>query len=164
MTTANSSGDYTLVAMDVDKRAQRLLIRYPSGHSQAFLVSNQRQQAGRTAAVYSSPASGSRSFGAWVRWPKPESCRWGQSAFGSNVVAVGSQQLGDVALSDPRATSGSQKTGCAKHNVGVQRPFPVCESLPRTIWVQGFSRSATKIKVDAEHSARLPAPLLELSL
>ena len=61
-------------------------------------------------------------------------------------------------------TSGGQKTGCANRIFSVQRPFPGCESLPRTTWVQGFSHSATKIKADAAHPARLPAPLLELSL
>ena len=28
--------------------------------------------------------------------------------------------------------------------------------MPRTTWVQGFSHAATKIKVDAEHPARMP--------
>ena len=64
-----------------------------------------------------------------------------------------------------RVTFGSQKTGCANRLFRVFKgPFPVCESMPRTTWVQGFPRDATKIKVDAEHPARMPAPLLELSL
>ena len=58
----------------------------------------------------------------------------------------------------PRVTSGSQKTGFANSVFSVQRPFPVCESLPRTTWVQGFSHSATKIIVDAEHPARMSDP------
>ena len=52
MTTAHSSGDYILVALGVDNRAHGVLIRCPSGHSQALLVSNQRLQAGWAAAVY----------------------------------------------------------------------------------------------------------------
>ena len=36
----------------------------------------------------------------------------------------------------------------------------MCEPIPRTTWVQGFSHAATKIKVDAEHPARMPAPSL----
>ena len=35
-------------------------------------------------------------------------------------------------------------------------PFPVCESIPRTTWAQGFSHAATKMKVDAVHPARMP--------
>ena len=58
----------------------------------------------------------------------------------------------------PGITSGSQKTGCANRIFSVQRPFPVCESMSRTTWVQGFPHDATKIKVDAEHPARLPDP------
>ena len=38
----------------------------------------------------------------------------------------------------PRVTSGSQKTGCANRIFNVLRPFPVCESMPRTTWVQGL--------------------------
>ena len=75
---------------------------------------------------------------------------------GSNVFAFGHQQLADGARSVPRVTSGSQKTGCANRNFSRQRPFPVCESMPRTTWVQGFSHAAIKIKVDAEHPARMP--------
>ena len=51
-------------------------------------------------------------------------------------------------------TSGSQMTGCPNHISCVQRPFPVCESMVRTTWGQGFPRSATKTKVEAEHLAR----------
>ena len=36
----------------------------------------------------------------------------------------------------PRVTSAQRKTGCAKRNFSVQRPFPVCESMPKTTWVQ----------------------------
>ncbi len=79
----------------------------------------------------------------------------GQFPFGSSVVAVGRQQFGDGARSVPRVTFGQRKTGCANRVFSVQRPFPVCESLPRTTWVQGLSRAATKIKVDAEHPARI---------
>ena len=35
-------------------------------------------------------------------------------------------------------TSDSQRTGCANRIFSVQRPFPVCESIPRTTWVQGL--------------------------
>ena len=52
-----------------------------------------------------------------------------------------------------------QNTGCANRIFSVQRPFLLSESMPRTTWVQGFSHAATKIKVDAEHPARIPAPL-----
>ena len=38
----------------------------------------------------------------------------------------------------PPVTSGSQKTGCANRSLNVLRPFPVCESMPRTTWVQGL--------------------------
>ena len=58
----------------------------------------------------------------------------------------------------PRVTSGSQNTGCANRVFNVRRPFPVCESLPRTTLMQGLSRAATKIKVDAELSARMSDP------
>ena len=62
-------------------------------------------------------------------------------------------------------TSAHRKGGCANRIFRVFKgPFPVCESMPRTTWVQGFPHDATKIKVDAEHPARMPAPLLELSL
>ena len=37
-----------------------------------------------------------------------------------------------------RVTIGSQKTSCANHIFSVQRSFPVCESMPRTTWVQGL--------------------------
>ena len=43
MTTAHSSGDCLLVAIDVAKRAHDVLVRWPSGRSQAFRVANQRQ-------------------------------------------------------------------------------------------------------------------------
>ena len=42
-TTAHSSGDYLLVAIDVAKRAHDVLVQWPSGRSQAFRVANQRQ-------------------------------------------------------------------------------------------------------------------------
>ena len=41
----------------------------------------------------------------------------GYLPFGSSVVAVGRQQLGDGARSVPRVTSSSQKTGCAKRHL-----------------------------------------------
>ena len=56
----------------------------------------------------------------------------------------------------PEFTSGSQKTGCANRVFSVQLPFPVCESMSRTTWVQGFSHSATKIRVDVDHPTRMP--------
>ena len=56
-------------------------------------------------------------------------------------------------------TSAHRKTGCANRVFNVQRPFRVCESLPRTTWMQGLSRAATKIKADAEHPARMSDPL-----
>ncbi len=55
-----------------------------------------------------------------------------------------------------RVTSDGQRTGCANRIFSVQLPFPVCESIPRTTWVQGFPHAATKTKVDAEHPARKP--------
>ena len=58
----------------------------------------------------------------------------------------------------PPVTSGSQKAGCANRVFSVQRPFPVCESLPRTTWVQGLSRAATKIKVDVNTLRACPTP------
>ena len=66
------------------------------------------------------------------------------------------QQFPNGVRSVSRVTSGSQKTGCANRIFSVQRPFPVCESMPRTTWGQGFSHDATKLKVDAEHPARMP--------
>ena len=75
--------------------------------------------------------------------------------FESDVVALAPQQLASGGRPVPRVTSGSQKTGCANH---LRRPFPVWEPMPRTTWVQGFSHCATKIKVDAEHTAHMPAP------
>ena len=41
-----------------------------------------------------------------------------------------------------------QHNGLCEPHFQRSRPFPVCASLPRTTWVQGFSHSATKIKVD----------------
>ena len=46
--------------------------------------------------------------------------------------------VGRRVRSVPRVTSGSQKTGCANRIFSVQRPFPVCESMHRTTWVQGL--------------------------
>ena len=43
MTTVHSSGDCLLVAIDVAKRAHDVLVRWPSGRSQAFRVANQRR-------------------------------------------------------------------------------------------------------------------------
>ena len=43
MTTSNSSGDYLLVAIDVAKRTHDVLVRWPSGRSQAFRVVNRRE-------------------------------------------------------------------------------------------------------------------------
>ena len=43
MTTANSNEDSLLVAIDVAKRAHDVLIRWPSGRSQAFRVANRRE-------------------------------------------------------------------------------------------------------------------------
>ena len=43
MTTAHSSGDCLLVAIDVAKKAHDVLVRWPSGRSQALRVSNQRK-------------------------------------------------------------------------------------------------------------------------
>jgi len=44
MTTAHSSGDYLLVAIDVAKKAHDVLVRWPSGRSRAFRVGNQRRE------------------------------------------------------------------------------------------------------------------------
>ena len=38
----------------------------------------------------------------------------------------------------PGFTSGGQKIGYANRIFSVQRPIPVCESIPRTTWVQGL--------------------------
>ena len=43
MTAAHSSGNCLLVAMDVAKRAHDVLVRWPSGRSQAFKVANQQK-------------------------------------------------------------------------------------------------------------------------
>ena len=43
MTNVHSSGDCLLVAIDVAKRAHDVLVRWPSGRSQAFRVANQRR-------------------------------------------------------------------------------------------------------------------------
>ena len=43
MTTTHSSGDYLLVAIDVAERTHDVLVRWPSGRSQAFKVANQRK-------------------------------------------------------------------------------------------------------------------------
>ena len=43
MTSAHSSGDHLLVAIDEAKRAHDVLVRWPSGRSQASNVANQRQ-------------------------------------------------------------------------------------------------------------------------
>ena len=40
MTTAHSSADYLLVAIDVAKEGHDVLVRWPSGRSQAFKVAN----------------------------------------------------------------------------------------------------------------------------
>ncbi len=76
---------------------------------------------------------------------------------GASVTNSASNRCGQSGKKTaPEFTSGSQKTGCAKRIFSVQRPFPVCESKVRTNWVQGFSHAAAKIKVDAEHPARMP--------
>ena len=72
------------------------------------------------------------------RGPKPQSSERGQLPFESDVVAFGRQQLAGGGRSAPGLRPAVRRTGCANRNVGVQRPFPVCESLPRTIWVQGL--------------------------
>ena len=58
--------------------------------------------------------------------------------FESNVVAlvVNSWETGSVLL--PRVTSSGQKAGFANRNFSLHRPFPVCEPMPRTTWVQGL--------------------------
>ena len=51
------------------------------------------------------------------------------------------RDLGTVGGRDPLnppVTSTGQNTGCANCIFSVQRPFPVCQSLPRTTWVQGL--------------------------
>ena len=72
------------------------------------------------------------------RGPKPQSSERGQLPFESDVVAFGRQQLAGGGRSAPGLRPAVRRTGCANRNVGVQRPFPECESLPRTIWVQGL--------------------------
>ena len=52
MTTTHSSENYLLVAIDVAKRAHNVLVRWPSGRSQAFKVSNQRNDFQRLIAFY----------------------------------------------------------------------------------------------------------------
>ena len=83
----------------------------------------------------------------------------GYLPLGSSVVAAGRQQLADGSALPPGYIR-QPEYRCANRVFFVQRPFPVCESLPRTTLVQGFSHCVTKIKVDAEHSARMPAPFL----
>ena len=51
-------------------------------------------------------------------------------------LVVSGWQTGSVL--SPRITGGGQMTGCANRIFSVQRPFPVCESMPRTTWVQGL--------------------------
>ena len=50
MTAAHPSGDYLLVAIDVAKRGGDVLVRWPSGRSQAFKVANQQKDIQRLTA------------------------------------------------------------------------------------------------------------------
>ena len=47
---------------------------------------------------------------------------------------------------------------CEAQLRSFKQPFPVCDSMVRTAWVPGLSHAATKIKVDAEHPARMSEP------
>ena len=70
---------------------------------------------------------------------KPQfSGRGGGIALRKQPVCLQSSTVGRRARSVSRVTSGGQKTGCANRVFSVQRPFPVCKSLPRTTWVQGL--------------------------
>ena len=45
---------------------------------------------------------------------------------------------GRGAVLSPGLRPAQRKTGCANRIFNVLRPFPVCESMPRTTWVQGL--------------------------
>ena len=95
---------------------------------------------------------------AWERGPKSQSSGRGVIALRKQPVCLRSLTVGRRVRSAHRVTSDGQKTGFANRIFSVQRPFPVCESMFRTTWVQGLSRTATRIKVDVEHPARMSDP------
>ena len=62
-------------------------------------------------------------------------------------------------------TSGSQKTGCANRIFSVQRPFPVCESMPRTTWGSGIVPTPqTRYQLTLNTLRACPPPSSKLSL
>ena len=92
------------------------------------------------------PTRGS-SVSSWRRSANTSRTWWREPVF---------PQLADGGGSVPRLRPAVRTPVVRTAFSAFKGPFLLCVPTPRTTWIQGFSRAASKINVDAELFARMP--------